>query len=140
MTPSPTIIRHQSTPHGFLQVIAIGADPGARLQSYSVTPTGHTLLNHSEAFAAMEDAVIEFERRLKQFHKVSPPRPELPKDLAYVIELAEHRADMWDQFAREGSADLDCFYECDQAEMENMAEITSSAVEAVSKWFTEVKS
>ena len=74
--------------------------------------------------------------------KLVEPKPavDLPKDLAYVIELAGHRADMWAEFAQNESCQLDEFYECDQEELKLMVDRTDDAVTAVSAWLKDVRS
>jgi hypothetical protein len=68
--------------------------------------------------------------------EVSPETPDpIASDLAYVIELAQHRADMWADVAGGGYVNLDCFHESDADELHNMSEMTGDAVANVSKWF-----
>jgi hypothetical protein len=72
--------------------------------------------------------------------EVSPETPDpIASDLAYVIELAQHRADMWADVARGEHVDLNCFWETNLDEAKNMSEITGNAVAKVSDWFKEVK-
>jgi hypothetical protein len=58
-------------------------------------------------------------------------------NLSYVIELARHRADMWQALAdgKNMFEQLDAFYECDKHEAEVMAHDTNVAVERVQEWF-----
>lgn len=72
--------------------------------------------------------------------EVTAEKPDpIRSDLAYVIELAQHRADMWADVARGEHCDLDCFWETNLDEAKNMSEITGNAVAKVSDWFKEVK-
>lgn len=71
--------------------------------------------------------------------KLVEPKPDLPADMAYVIELAGHRAQMWADYAEHGVADLDCFDECDQSEQASMSDSTRDAVNAVNDWYQKVK-
>lgn len=81
-------------------------------------------------------SVIEKQEQAKL---VDPAPAELPKDLGYVIELADHRAQMWADFAETGYFQDECFHECDAPEVGRMSDITRDAVDAVSKWYRENK-
>ncbi len=74
------------------------------------------------------------QNRQRSLDRVKEDDPTLATDLSYVIEMAGHRADMWADFAEHGEANLDCFYESDQAERANMSDVTRAAIANVQAW------
>jgi len=66
-------------------------------------------------------------------------KTELPKELGYVIELAQHRAEMWADMADNGELLLNEFHEPDQDELDDMKTLTCDSVDVVAHWYREVK-
>jgi len=67
------------------------------------------------------------------------PRTVLPEELGYVIELAQHRAEMWADMADNGELLLNEFHEPDQDELDDMKTLTCDSVDVVAHWYREVK-
>ena len=136
---SITVIRHQQTQSGFIQAINKDLEMNF-LQLYTVHPDGRTVLDHSEAWATEEGVISAFNESVKAHRDCDLlTKVNLPKDIAYVIELARHRADMWADFAETGFFDDACFHECDADEVGEMSDITDAAVSQAEEWLREVR-
>lgn len=66
-------------------------------------------------------------------------KSELPEELGYVIELAQHRAEMWADMANDGEMLLNEFYEPDQDELDDLKARTCDSVDIVAHWYRKVK-
>ncbi len=132
-----TVIRHQRTHYGFIQAVTDSSNGRAYLQLYTVRPDGTTTMDHEESWATEDGVISAFNESVKAHRAAGKlTQVEIPvlSNLRHVIELAENRVCMWDEYASDGAVQLDEFYECDADEAELIATDGKIAVDRVREW------